>query len=90
MQHFPGIFPARPNIYINQVEHVVTGMTDRDAKIDGIRTLMRLLADIEKEIETTGLSGEAFLAEMRELRQQCELELTLLERRKEESHTDEG
>ena len=59
-------------------------MTDRDDKISSIKTLMRLLADIEAELEATGLSGGAFLAELRELRQQCDLELALLEKRKEE------
>lgn len=59
-------------------------MTDRDAKISSIKTLIRLLADIEQELKATGLSGGAFLAELRELRQQCDLEMALLEKRKEE------
>ena len=65
-------------------------MTDRDAKIGSIKTLVRLLADIEEELKATGLSGEAFLAELRELRQQCDLELTLLEKRQEELSEDDG
>jgi len=65
-------------------------MTDREAKIGSIKTLMRLLADIEQELEATSLSGEAFLADLRELRQQCELELTLLEKQKKGLPTDES
>ena len=59
-------------------------MTDRDAKIGSIKTLVRLLADIEEELGATGLSAREFLAELRELRQQCDLELALLEKREEE------
>lgn len=65
-------------------------MTDREAKIASLKTLMGLLADIERELDATGLSGGPFLGELRELRQQCDLELTLLEKRKEELPPDEG
>ena len=64
-------------------------MTDREAKIGSIKTLVRLLADIEEELKATGLSGEAFLAELRELRQQCDLELALLEKQDKELPTDD-
>jgi hypothetical protein len=51
---------------------------------------MALLGDIERELASTTLSGEAFLAELRELRQQCNLELTLLEKQKKELPSDDG
>ena len=90
MQHFPGIFTDAPNILVSETNMWVMGMTDKGARIGNIKTLVRLLADIEEELKATGLSGKAFLAELRELRQQCDLELALLEKREEEVPTDEG
>jgi hypothetical protein len=58
-------------------------MKDRDARITSIKTLMSLLDDMEQELKSTSLRGEAFLAELHELRHQCDLELTLLEKRQQ-------